>query len=642
MGVSNVSMKKREKLLATLAKRNPYINNAILQSESRSKRKTKGKEENIDTRVKEQDTKSMKKAKVDVTNKSLEKVGKEEKGSQSLQLIEAIKDHDAGIKGDKIAVKKAYTMLKKLYSEQKANLEIRAYLGSAATLLGRDAHSVTDKMKYALEGLKHLDEVVEKKSDFFLARFLRGHVAYRLPDMYFQRMTTAIEDFTYIVNEYDQNAKLLTEEEYVEILKNLVDLFKRTNDLEKSSFYQEKLKQLKKATQPLVAIANDEKQEKQYQGSDLENEGMNEEASEFYERALKGTSEDVKKAISFFEVFVLTNSAPEVEMYLIDLQSMQARDSINTYEMFGSAIKSMKAMDSLIQEHPENLELKIIRARHSLRLPELFFRRAAIAMRDIESLLKDEGFLKQKGDETKYQLMYELGLAYEMLDMTEEALGAWNQLSKLRPGSYWQAKIDEKKDVYSYKEIDLRTLTVATPEKLYEKAKEMHKYGAKGSKVAARQSLKAWEKAKEANPECEIAATYYAASVALQGRFASDPQDMFKDTIQGLKLLKTCITTDNPELKFLRGMIYSAMPEGFFHTSDKAMKDLKSVKAAYEQEGENCSITREQYLQLLYELGLLYQRNSFHDKAEKTWKQLLKEEPNSPYAMRLESMDLTD
>ena len=102
-------------------------------------------------------------------------------------LEEAIKDHDAGIKGNKLAVKKAYASLKELAKKQPKNLEIKAYYGSATTLLARDANSVTDKMKYALEGLKQLDEVVETSPDLILARFLRGNVCYRLP-LYYRRV----------------------------------------------------------------------------------------------------------------------------------------------------------------------------------------------------------------------------------------------------------------------------------------------------------------------------------------------------------------------------------------------------------------------------------------------------------------------
>ncbi len=549
-------------------------------------------------------------------------------------LEEAISYHEEGIKGNKLAVKKAYTALKELHEKQPADLKIKSYFGSATTLLARDASSVTDKMKYALEGLKHLDQVVESSPDFIPARMLRGNVAYRLPELYFQRTATAIEDFRYLVEAAESDNSILSEPEVVEILKNLVDACKRVNQHDNAKTYQEKLKAYKQKDIPKT---NTEAQETMNTGNDPTGEGLTEEATNIYQNALNGGQKEVKEALSFFDVFVLTNTAPEVEMTYIDLQSMIGRDSINTYEMFGSAIKSMKAMDTLINEHPSLNELRLIRARHSLRLPELFFRRAAIAVSDIEMLLKDENFIKEAGQEVHHQLLFDLGTAYEKLDMIENAVETWNNLMKLHPNDVLKNKIQEKLDVHAYKEVDLRIFSAYSKEKLYNKAKDIHFIGANGSRLAAKQSVEVWDYAKNRFPDCEIANTYYAASVALMGKYAGDPQEMFGETIKALKLLKSSIKSDNPELKFLRGYIYQSLPEGFFHSNDKAVRDLKAVKSAYEQNRENPPITKEQYVKLLYDLGHLYKKSSFIDKAVKTWKTLLNEDPQSHFAQRVAS-----
>jgi len=550
-------------------------------------------------------------------------------------LEEAISNHDDGIKGNKLSVKKAYTALKDLHEKHPNDLKIKSYFGSATTLLARDASSVTDKMKYALEGLKQLDQVVEKNPDFITARILRGNVSYRLPELYFQRTATAIEDFRYLIEVFESNNSILSEREYVEILKNLVGAFKRLNQHENAQNYQEKLKAFKQTD---ITKTNTETQTQMMSSvNETTGEGLTEEAKNIYLNALNGGQKEVKEALSFFEVFVLTNTDPEVEMTYIDLQSMIGRDSINTYEMFGSAIKSMKAMDTLVNEHPTLSELRLIRARHSLRLPEMFFRRAAIAVSDIEMLLKDTTFIDEAELAVHHQLLFDLGYAYEKLEMLENAQEIWNKLLKMQPSEELKNRIQEKIDVHSYKEIDIRIFSVYSQEKMYGKAKEIHLMGAKGSRIAAKQSLEVWELARKRFPNCEIANTYYAASVALMGKYASDPQEMFGETIKALKMLKTSIKSNNPELKYLRGCIYNNLPEGFFHSSDKAVRDFKAVKLAYEQNSENPPITQEQYVKLLYDLGHLYKKTSFVDKALKTWKTLINEAPQSHYAQQVAS-----
>ncbi|WP_338785799.1 hypothetical protein [Metabacillus sp. FJAT-53654] len=563
--------------------------------------------------------------------------------SQNEPLNAAIELHNEGIMGNKQAVNSAYNSLKDLAKQDKNNLEIQAYLGSATTLLGRDANSVTDKMKYALEGLKLLDAVVESAPNLVIARLLRGNVSFRLPEMYFQRTSTAIEDFSFLVQAYEKDSSILTESEYNEVLKNVIEACKRSNQLEKASMFQNKLKTVNgegkvKGNSTSSKQSSSKSSTKAKKNS--KGKGLTDEAINIYERALNGSSLEVQEAIEFFENFVLTNSAPEVEMAYLDVQSMLGRDSINTYDMFGSAIKSLKAMDSLVNEYPSNRDLRLVRANHSLRLPENFFRRAATAVSDIEYLLKEyENDPTYLTEETYHQLLFDLGCAYERLEMIAEANETWNRLLKTKTSlsEVMQQKVYDKREVYAFQEINLSKYSTSNKDQFYNMAKELHYLGAKGSKKAAKQSLEAWENALKAYPNCEVANTYYAASAALMGKHASDPQEMFGETIKALKILKTSIKTDNPELLYLRGSIYHALPEGFFHSSDKAIKDLNAVKSAYESNREKPPISHEQYVKLLFDLGQLYKKTSFLDKAEKTFITLLKVAPESKYAQRLVS-----
>ncbi|QNF30506.1 tetratricopeptide repeat protein [Metabacillus elymi] len=576
-------------------------------------------------------------------NKEQSQVSSKVSIPQNEPLNAAIELHNEGIMGNKQAVKSAYNSLKDLAKQDKNNLEIQAYLGSATTLLGRDANSVTDKMKYALEGLKLLDAVVESAPNLVIARLLRGNVSFRLPEMYFQRTSTAIEDFSFLVQAYEKDSSILTESEYNEVLKNVIEACKRSNQLEKASMFQNKSKTVNgegkvKGNSTSSKQSSSKSSTKAKKNS--KGKGLTDEAINIYERALNGSSVEVQEAIEFFENFVLTNSAPEVEMAYLDVQSMQGRDSINTYDMFGSAIKSLKAMDSLVNEYPSNRDLRLVRANHSLRLPENFFRRAATAVSDIEFLLKEyENDPTYLTEETYHQLLFDLGCAYERLEMIAEANETWNRLLKTKTSlsEVMQQKVYDKREVYAFQEINLSKYSTSNKDQFYNMAKELHYLGAKGSKKAAKQSLEAWEKALKAYPNCEVANTYYAASAALMGKHASDPQEMFGETIKALKILKTSIKTDNPELLYLRGSIYHALPEGFFHSSDKAIKDLKAVKSAYESNREKPRISHEQYVKLLFDLGQLYKKTSFLDNAEKTFITLLKVAPESKYAQRLVS-----
>ncbi len=136
-------------------------------------------------------------------------------------FAEAVNLHNIGVDGDKEAVKKAYKMFKKICADNPQDCLAEAYLGSATALLGRDEIDPNQRFKLALDGLKILDRAVSKEPDNIEIRILRGFVCHRLPEMYFHRLATAIEDFNCVVSRYERNGKTFSHDFYCKILFEL-------------------------------------------------------------------------------------------------------------------------------------------------------------------------------------------------------------------------------------------------------------------------------------------------------------------------------------------------------------------------------------------------------------------------------------
>lgn len=129
--------------------------------------------------------------------------------------------HDSGVAGDADAVKKACELLKKLNYQDYSDRKVEAYLGSATALLGRDESDLMDRMKHAKRGLKILDHAALMAPDDIEIRSLRGHVCYNLPEMYFQRSKTAVEDFSYIISRYEKDSRCIEKGYYCQLLFKL-------------------------------------------------------------------------------------------------------------------------------------------------------------------------------------------------------------------------------------------------------------------------------------------------------------------------------------------------------------------------------------------------------------------------------------
>jgi len=106
---------------------------------------------------------------------------------------------------------------------------------------------------------------------------------------------------------------------------------------------------------------------------------------------------------------------------------------------------------------------------------------------------------------------------------------------------------------------------------------------------------------------------------------------MFGNAIKGLKFLKEAIKRDNAnsQLRLLRAYVFNSLPQSFFPLKEKAIKDFKFVKNAYEF--GNSGISQDLYHQVLYALGTAYQETGNSKKAEKTWKTLVAQSDDPKY-----------
>ncbi len=91
--------------------------------------------------------------------------------------------------------------------------------------------------------------------------------------------------------------------------------------------------------------------------------------------------------------------------------------------------RGTRLLDKAIREEPDNLELRILRGRNALNLPE-FFNRARIAVLDFRHALK---LAKNASVEFRASLHFNLGQAYEMSGDPEKANAQWQQVIRLAP-----------------------------------------------------------------------------------------------------------------------------------------------------------------------------------------------------------------
>ncbi|WP_027085918.1 hypothetical protein [Cohnella panacarvi] len=165
------------------------------------------------------------------------------------RLAAAVRHHNEGVAGSKEAVQNAQAQFKSLHAQYPGSAIVKAYYGSTLALMARDSNRPSEKLDRAKQALALLDEAVAAEPGRRSHRILRGKVAYRLPESFFHRTNTAIEDYAMLIDYELANPGSLDRKTYAQLVYELGEAYYRT----------ERPKEAKLCWSMLPKLTNDEK-----------------------------------------------------------------------------------------------------------------------------------------------------------------------------------------------------------------------------------------------------------------------------------------------------------------------------------------------------------------------------------------------
>jgi len=563
---------------------------------------------------------------------------------QEQQLDKARKSYDLGVAGDKKAVAEAYQLFKKLHLENPQNSDIEAYYGGVTCLLGRDEINPIERFNKVREGLKILDRVVRNFPDNIQARMLRSRVCARLPEMYFHRTATAIEDFNHLVSLYEKDNSTFPPETYRQLLYDLDEARKSLGRTPKANSAPAKLPAEVAKPKHREPIEREESKKPQAASpppavgyilpapqnipcpKDLLQEGIT-----LHDQALNDDHGATLKAFEFFsKIYQDYTEDPLVAAYYADCLSMAGRQSADPAAVFGHPFRAIKILDNAASSDPDNLQIRLIRACNSFRLPEGFFQRGAAAIADFEYIIRrcDQDQTALPPD-TCWQIRYDCGVAYKRLGLPEEAEAVWEKLLSANPDPKYQIMVSQQKGAGLIEDTE----TPFSPDSNQDELREgirLHTLALAGDREAAKTAHNLLKKALESNPDSPLALAYYGSSMALLAQESGDPATMFSSIFKGLKMIKQALAREwnNPRIRLLRAQLAFSLP-GYFNLNPMAVEDFNFIKESYEK--DRGIIPQEEYWQVLYNLGLAHRRAGNQEEAEKVWSLLQTESADPKY-----------
>ncbi len=156
-------------------------------------------------------------------------------GSSDPRFLKAVSLHLDSIKGNAAAALEANKLLEQLRKSYPGDPLVTAYYGSSLVLIARDKSKALEKLRFSNEGMKLLDEAVAANPQHPVIRLLRGKNAYQLPERYFQRTRTMIEDYTFLLELHLRGGALPSTVTYSELVQELGAGFSRIGKNQEAS-----------------------------------------------------------------------------------------------------------------------------------------------------------------------------------------------------------------------------------------------------------------------------------------------------------------------------------------------------------------------------------------------------------------------
>jgi hypothetical protein len=148
--------------------------------------------------------------------------------------------HSLALKDSKAYAKKAVQYLEQAHQKRIDDNVVLCYLGSAYTLLAKDAGDPTDQMSYVNKGVEYMDKAARKDTDnitdYITIRLTRANNSMRLPK-FLNRRPIAYEDFEHVADLFEKGLRVPSQLK-ASVYRSLADLYKEDGDPADAKKYQ--------------------------------------------------------------------------------------------------------------------------------------------------------------------------------------------------------------------------------------------------------------------------------------------------------------------------------------------------------------------------------------------------------------------
>jgi hypothetical protein len=145
--------------------------------------------------------------------------------------------HDMAIRDSKACGRKAAQYLEQAYQKKPDDHVVLCYLGSAYTLLAKDASNPVSKAYDLNKGVEYMDKAVRKDPDNITVRLIRANNSKALSSRFLSQRSTAYEDFEHVAGLFEKGLKVPSQLK-ASVYRSLAELYKEGGKVAEAKKYQ--------------------------------------------------------------------------------------------------------------------------------------------------------------------------------------------------------------------------------------------------------------------------------------------------------------------------------------------------------------------------------------------------------------------
>lgn len=286
---------------------------------------------------------------------------------------EGLQWYEQALEGDREATFRAFEIFSQALEKHRRNPLLQAYVADCLSMTGKYQEDVPAMIGTTIKAMKTYDRLVAEYPENVRLRFMRAYHSYRLPETFFHRTATAIEDFLVLTERYREDPSIFPEPLYWQLQFDLGAAYSRLGmEEEARQVWAELMEQ--NPDPRYMELVESQSAGEMPDFSQWSKEELFAEGKRLHDLGVAGNRRAALQARECWRVAHETYPGDILaQAYYGSALALSARDAVEPEQIFRTTYHGLNLLNEAVELEPDDMEIRMLRAFVLNALPSPFF-----------------------------------------------------------------------------------------------------------------------------------------------------------------------------------------------------------------------------------------------------------------------------